>query len=263
MKMNEYVVAKTLEEAYTLLKENDSNMVVGGGAWIKMSSNKEINTLIDLKDLTLNTITSNKDAFFIGANVTLHELELNEEIGQFYDGIVIQAIKEIMGMGIRNLATVGGSVMGRFSFSDLFAVLIALDAKLEFYHHKEVSVRDFLDDKKFDKDILLQVVIPKKEAKGYFKKVKRTALDFAILNIAIVKGGEFEIVIGARPGIAKRAEKTCAFLQDKDITEEVLEEAVSILEEEMSFSNNVRGSKEYRLDLAKVYVKRGIKEVIK
>ena len=117
--------------------------------------------------------------------------------------------------------------------------------------------------KRFDKDILLHVIIPKKKAKGFFKKVKTTALDFAILNVCVVKDGRFEIVIGARPGIATRAVRTSEFLDGKDIDDKVIEEALDILEEEIKFSKNAKASKEYRSDLALVYVKRGIKEVIK
>jgi putative selenate reductase FAD-binding subunit len=124
----DYVTPVSIKEAYELLVSNSNNQIIGGGAWIKMTSNKEINTLIDLSDLNLNNITSDKKEFRIGAYATLHEIELFEEFNQYYDGILISAIKEIMGMGIRDLATIGGSIMGKFSFSDLYGVLIALDA---------------------------------------------------------------------------------------------------------------------------------------
>jgi len=258
----DYVTPVSLEEAYELLTSNSKNQIIGGGAWIKMTSNKKINTLIDLSDLNLNNIVSNKNEFRIGAYVTLHEIEMFEELSQYYDGIFISAMKEIMGMGIRDLATIGGSIMGKFSFSDLYGVLLALDAKLVFYHQGERSLREFLTSKNVEPDILLEVVIPKKQARGFYKKVKKTALDFAIINICIVKDDGFEIVIGARPSIAKRAVKTCEFLQGKTITDEVIDKAIEILLEELHFSDNVRASKDYRKDLAKVYVKRGIKEVI-
>jgi len=262
LKVKDYVKPTSLKEAYEILICDPHNQIIGGGAWMKMSSNKEINTLIDLGDLDLKHITSDEHAFHIGAYATLHDVEVFEELNDYYDGILIQSIKEIMGMGIRNLATIGGSVMGKYAFSDLFAVLLALDAKLMFYKQKEMSIREFLETKKPKEDILLEVIIPKKNARGFFKKVKRTALDFAIINICVLKGDDFEIVVGARPSIAKRALKTSTFLKGKNITKEVLDEAMKILEEELSFSDNIRASKEYRLDLVKVYVKRGIKEVI-
>jgi len=263
LNVNEYVKPDSLRVAYDVLISDSKNQIIGGGAWIKMASNKEINTLIDLSNLNLNKITSTDLEFKIGAYVSLHELERFEELNKYYDGIIRQAIKEIMGVGIRNLATVGGSIMGKFSFSDLYGVLIAVDASLEFYQQGIISVREFLENKRFDKDILLHVIIPKKKAKGFFKKVKTTALDFAILNVCVVKDGRFEIVIGARPGIATRAVRTSEFLDGKDIDDKVIEEALDILEEEIKFSKNAKASKEYRSDLALVYVKRGIKEVIK
>ena len=57
--------------------------------------------------------------------------------------------------------------------------------------------------------------------------------------------------------------RTSEFLDGKDIDDKVIEEALDILEEEIKFSKNAKVSTEYRSDLAVVYVKRGIKEVIK
>ena len=122
LNVNEYVKPDSLREAYDVLISDSKNQIIGGGAWIKMASNKEINTLIDLSNLNLNKITSTDLEFKIGAYVSLHELERFEELNKYYDGIIRQAIKEIMGVGIRNLATVGGSIMGKFSFSDLTVI---------------------------------------------------------------------------------------------------------------------------------------------
>jgi CO/xanthine dehydrogenase FAD-binding subunit len=46
------------------------------------------------------------------------------------------------------------------------------------------------------------------------------------------------------------------------ISEENIEEATQILIEELAFSNNIRGSKEYRIELTKAYIRRGLKKVI-
>ncbi len=49
----------------------------------------------------------------------------------------------------------------------------------------------------------------------------------------------------------------------KEITAEVIEETARIATEELKFGTNSRASKEYRIELAKVYIKRGLKEVTK
>lgn len=262
MKINEYVVPNSIEEAYNIFINHSNNAVIGGGAWMKLASKKTIETLIDLKALGLNQIIDEDNALVIGANVTLHELENYPVIRTLYDGIIRQAIQGIMGVNVRNVATIGGSVMGRFSFSDLYAVLMALNCELEFYHRGRVSLRQFLQEKRFEKDILKSVIIPKKTGRGFYKKIKRTALDFAILNVCVVKIDGLKIVIGARPGTAKEALKTAHYLNQQPVNEDTLEKAMDILLEEVHFSSNVRASEAYRTDLAKVYVKRGINEVI-
>jgi CO/xanthine dehydrogenase FAD-binding subunit len=262
MKINEYVVPNSIEEAYNIFINHSNNAVIGGGAWMKLASNKTIETLIDLKALGLNQIIDEEDALIVGANVTLHELENNSLINTLYDGIICQAIQGIMGVNVRNVATIGGSVMGRFSFCDLYPVLMAVNCELEFYHQGRISLERFLQEKRFEKDILQRVIIPKKSGRGFYKKVKRTALDFAILNVCVVKMDGLKIVVGARPGTAKEAVKTAQYLNQHTVDEDTLEKAMDIMLKEMSFSSNVRASESYRSDLAKVYVKRGINEVI-
>jgi CO/xanthine dehydrogenase FAD-binding subunit len=139
---------------------------------------------------------------------------------------------------------------------------MAVNCELEFYHQGRISLERFLQEKRFEKDILQRVIIPKKSGRGFYKKVKRTALDFAILNVCVVKMDGLKIVVGARPGTAKEAVKTAQYLNQHTVDEDTLEKAMDIMLKEMSFSSNVRASESYRSDLAKVYVKRGINEVI-
>lgn len=118
--------------------------------------------------------------------------------------------------------------------------------------------------KKIPEDILLNVKLPKNNLKGYFKKVSKTHLDFAVLNIAIVKGEVFKIAVGSRPKIAALAIDTANFLNsNKEITEEVIKQAQEIIVNEIDLQDNVRGSKEYRKILLETYLKRGLKEVLR
>lgn len=42
-----------------------------------------------------------------------------------------ESLRHIVGVQFRNLATVGGSLWGRFGFSDVLTLLLALDAQVE------------------------------------------------------------------------------------------------------------------------------------
>ena len=71
-----YVRVKNLEEANTLNQKKVS-MILGGMLWTKMQD-RTIQTAIDLCELGLDRIDENEDAFFIGAMVSLREIELHE-----------------------------------------------------------------------------------------------------------------------------------------------------------------------------------------
>jgi CO/xanthine dehydrogenase FAD-binding subunit len=169
-----------------------------------------------------------------------------------------------MGINIRNIATLGGSVMGKFSFSDIFPVLEVLETSLVFHKHGEVALADYLNNPKFGKDILVKIRIKNQKGKGFFKKVATTPLDFSILNIACsTANGKIKIAVGSTPYIAKPCLSAMNYINGvKTINEETISKCSNYILEEVKFSNNNRGSKEYREELAKVYVMRGIKQVI-
>ena len=64
--------------------------------------------------------------FSIGAMVTLRQLELHPGLAAYTDGAVRESVRHIVGVQLRNLATVGGSIYSRFGFSDVLTMFLAL-----------------------------------------------------------------------------------------------------------------------------------------
>ncbi len=263
MVASEYLRPKDFEEAYNLMIESKKNYLVAGGAWLKLSV-KSAEKLISLDGLDLDKIQVNTDYIEIGSMVTLRTVEINNDIKNLYGGILSNAIHKIMGINIRNLATLGGSVMGKFAFSDIFPALLVLNTKLVFYKQGEICLEDFLANPKMAKDILTKIIIKKEPGEGFFKKVAITPLDFSVLNIAVSKNKEgFKISVGSTPYIAKLATNAMSYINNlSKITETEILKCSEMVVEELKFSKNNRGSKEYRVEIAKVYVKRGLKKVI-
>ena len=58
----------------------------------------------------------------IGARVTLRELEQHVGLNTYTHDAVKNAVKDIVGVQFRNMATIGGSIWGRFGFSDVLTV---------------------------------------------------------------------------------------------------------------------------------------------
>ncbi|MFQ7552525.1 MAG: FAD binding domain-containing protein [Blautia marasmi] len=46
-------------------------------------------------------------------------------------GAIRESLRHIVGVQFRNCATVGGSIWGRFGFSDVLTMLLALDTEVE------------------------------------------------------------------------------------------------------------------------------------
>jgi CO/xanthine dehydrogenase FAD-binding subunit len=127
-----------------------------------------------------------------------------------------------------------------------------------------MSLESYLDSKDKINDILLSVLIKKESGKGFFKKVSNTSLDFSIINVAVTYFNQkLCIVVGARPGLAKKPVQAIDLAnQTKVFDDDVIEEIASLAISELNFGTNHLASDLYRKEVAKVYIERGIREVL-
>ena len=256
--IKEYVRTKSLEEAWQL-NQNKRNRILGGMLWIRLE-NGMVNTAIDLSELGLNTIEENEEEFSIGAMVSLRDLEKHEGLNRYTNMAIKNAVKDIVGVQFRNMATVGGSIWGRFGFSDVLTVFMALDSYVELYKGGIVSIEEFVK-RKVDNDILVRVIVKKSAGKVVYQAMRNQSTDFPVLTCAVSNvNGVYKAVIGARPGKAVTCYDTEKRLKN-GVTEETVKLFVEDVAKNVSTQSNVRGSKEYRTHLIKVLVERGIIEV--
>lgn len=247
--------AATLEEAWQL-NQKRPNRVMGGMLWMRLSQGN-VMTMIDLSDLGLNQIEETETEFSIGAMVTLRELELHAGIASYTKGAMKEALRHIVGVQFRNLATVGGSVFGRFGFSDVLTILMALNAKVELYKGGIIPIVEFAK-MKYDRDILVRVIIPKEALSSSYASVRIAKTDFPVLTCAAALTGEgVQIAVGARPAKAALVKDeqgllTLPFTEEK--VQAFAEYAASVLPTE----SNPRGSAKYRTHLIKVLAVRTI-----
>ena len=257
MKVNEYVRAASLEEAYSLKKSSPKNKIIGGGLWLK-KGNADVDKLIDLSLLGLDKIEEKKDYVSVGALVTQREFETSPLIKKIGGGVLCEAVHQIMGPAFRNLATIGGSIYGKFGFSDVLTALLGFRVDLVFYPEEVVSLDEYVKKPGFADGILREVRIYKSDAKAFFKKVKLTALDYPILNVCVTKDKEYRIVVGSRPLLSYLCENAMKYLNDggKDI-----DKAVEVAMSELKLGDSMSAKASYRTQLAQVYLKRALEEV--
>lgn len=258
LRANSYYRAISLEDAYQKLKENPKNAIIAGGLWMKKTG-LQYNELIDLSNLKLDEIKEENGFIHVGSMVSLRDFENNSLIKSLNSGATAFGVREVLGPAFRNSATIGGSVFGRYPFSDVIASLLPLDVKLVFYPKQEMTLEEYLSFRGKVDGILEEIIIKKEEGKGFYKKVKTTALDFPMINFSIVKrNNKHYIAIGSRPMVAALAHEAMSLADQGKF-----EEAAIKASEELQYMDSNNISKEYRLDLVKVYVRRGLEEVNK
>lgn len=252
LKIKEYVKAESLEQAYEL-NQKRANRVLGGMLWMKMSK-AQIQTAIDLSGLGLDQIEENEEEFSIGCMVTLRQLELHEGLNAFCGGSIRSAVKDIVGVQFRNLATIGGSIFGRFGFSDVLTGFLGLDAYVELYKKGIVSLEEFAASER-DNDILVRVIVKKTKGEHIYLSHRNTKTDFPVLAVAICEDARGTYaVIGARP------EKAVCVPVREDWRADIKGAAKEVADT-ITTGSNMRASAEYRKHLANVLVRRGLEAI--
>lgn len=249
MTIREYVRPASLEEAWTLNQKRTSR-VIGGMLWLKMQ-NAAVGTAIDLSGLGLDKIEETPEGFAVDAMVSLRALETHAGLNEYTNGAMREALRHIVGVQFRNTATLGGSVYGRFGFSDVLTVLLALNASAELYKGGIVPLAQFAE-MPFDRDILVRVYIPKENAAFFYQSVRPTKTDFPALTCAAARlaDGAYRFAVGARPGRAVVLTPQCA-----------LGELPEIVSAQVTTGSNLRGSAAYRKHLIRVLVRRAVDEL--
>ena len=245
--IQKYVRAQSLEEAWQL-NQSKRNRILGGMLWLRLGKGS-VGTAIDLCDLGLNTIEETEEAFSIGAMATLRDIELHEGLNAYSRNAVRNAVKDIVGVQFRNMATVGGSIWGRFGFSDVLTVFLAMDSYVELYKGGMIPLEQFAKMKK-DNDILVRLIVKKTPCKIRYSAMRNQRTDFPVIACAVADfNGEYRASIGARPARAMliRGEKA--------------ENFASFVAETVPTEGNLRGSAAYRTHLIKVLVTRALNEL--
>ena len=229
-----YVKVKTLEEAYELNQARNSR-IMGGMMWMRLG-NARVKTIIDMSELGLNEIEETDHVFRIGAMCTLRQLEEHEGLRKFYGDGIAESLRHIVGVQFRNQATVGGSIYGRYGFSDVLT-----------------------------KDILVSVIVRKSKRKFRYESIRQTKTDFPVLTCSVVTGiyrgqESWFFSVGARPMKAALLEKQWEI--PKDATDEQLTEYAKRVAAEFTYGSNMRGSAEYRQHLAEVLLRREMRSIL-
>ncbi len=252
---------QSVDEAYQLLTAHRNNAVLGGCAFMRLGAQR-IGTAIDLSHCQLSYIEESDTEISIGATATLRDVELSVPLRTHGNGIVPAAVSNIIGVQLRNVATVGASVFSKYGFSDLIPSLLALDTDVQLYMSGRLPLAAFLRNP-YQKDILTKVIVKKNARQASYHQFRKSHSDFPLLNAAVSKlDNSWRIVVGARPGRARFARRAAEFLSAGDLSEERIIATSQMVADELPFETNTRASASYRKILCQALVQRGIREVL-
>jgi len=260
-----YLFPITIKEALEYVSsEKDSKFIAGGTDLIIQISDGFISpqVLIDLSRIEkLKKQESIEEGFKIGAAVTLEEIASSKFLPQ----CLIQGAKSIGSPQIRNLGTIGGNICNASPCGDILTPIIVLEGELiliSSYGKRRIPAEDFFVGPKktvIAKDEILCEIIFKKiflnEGRSSFSKIgKRNGQTISQVNVTIwlkkrERSNEIEdirIAVGSVAPIPLRLEKVEIFLKGKTINQEILKDALKMIDEQIKPISDVRTSESYR-----------------
>ena len=268
---NQYVRAQSLDEAYELYQKKP-NFVLGGMLWLKMK-NKTLGTAIDLCNLGLDQIDEDENEFRIGAYATLRQIETHEALNAYTHGAIAESVRHIVGVQFRNVATVGGSIWGRFGFSDVMTIFRALGAKVQLHKAGIMDLDEFAALPRTTRDVLVSVIVPKNAKGVVYLSQRNQSTDFPVLTCAVAnRSGRYVAVIGASPymaepvwdedgildGIADAKTDSNAALTDNSENNAKIDKFAEYVAEHIRFGSNIRAGAEYREIICRVLTRRAV-----
>ncbi|MBA3534827.1 MAG: FAD binding domain-containing protein [Ardenticatenales bacterium] len=188
-----YERPENLATALRLLQDGQGRAVpLAGGTALLGAPPREVESVVDLSGLKLDWISPTEaGGLSLGAMVTLAALMASEEGRGYAGGTLVEAMRYSAGNLVRNRATLGGTLIGCASSSDLVALLLALGATVVLYEgtEREIELSDLYRRRAYHLQpgsLLTEVRLPALPAGSgvSLQRVARTPMDQPILTVA-------------------------------------------------------------------------------
>jgi aerobic carbon-monoxide dehydrogenase medium subunit len=282
MKSFEIHQPSSLNEACGYLKkENNQIKPMSGGTGLMLMMKSGIfepEGLVSLEKVTdLNGIDLKENGDLeIKSMTSLSELE-HSPIIQNHFSVISQTMKHLANVRVRNVARVGGALAHGDPHMDLPPLLTSLNALVNVKSLKEkrqILLEDFYEGyyttKLKSDEIIQSVLIPSIKGRHciYSKCTTRVMDDWPTLGISINLGFENNACINPRIVLSAVVEKPTRLysveelLQGRNPNDELLIAASEIATKSIDLFDDARGSADYKSQLIKIYVFRGLKKCL-
>ncbi len=273
----EYFRPSTVKEAVKLLSTKKGSVILAGGTDLcnmLKDGVKAPKAVIDIKHIkALKSVKVSGNTLTIGALVTFTDMTENEDVCTWFP-ILAEASATVASGATRNRATLVGNIVTAVPSADSAAPLMAYDTVVVIEGPKgtrRVDLRKFFKGPR--KTVVkpneivtsIEVTTPESDHAGiYLKHQRYQGEDLAQSSVAVLAYPDktFRIGLAAVGPTPIRGVKTEAFLNGKEITPEVIEEAKNIVNSEISPISDIRSTADYRRLMVKVMLERGIKAAL-
>ena len=262
-----YFAPRTITELKKIIKDYPNSIFLSGGTDLSLivtKERKDIDNIIYLNSINeLNFIEEKNEHIVVGAATSLREFELF--IKKYYPDFAA-ILKRYGSVQIRNVGTIAGNIATASPIGDTLPLLLSLDAKvvLQSLNNKKIlPLKNFFvsyrKTKLKKRQFIHSIIIPilKKNIFKAYKISKRIDDDISSvcasfnLEIKNKKIKNIKIAYGGMASIPKRAINCEKTLINTNISEENIEKAKKILEKDFKPINDMRASKNYRMEIAK------------
>ncbi len=274
----DYYQPASLNEAIQLLhRKKDSKVLAGGQSLIALMKLRLAApaALVDISGLEedFSYVREKKSYLAVGALTNHDTLEHNDLIRSQFP-ILVDAASKIGDQQIRNRGTIGGSCCHADPAADLPTALFALDPLFVVRGSKgqrKIGGSEFFVDTftpSVAKDEILTEIqiphLPRGSGTAYIKHSRREG-DFAIVGAGVSLTVDSKslctdarISLGAVAPTPIRAKAAERYLKNKKVDTGTIAQAAEHANEEADPPSDMHGSREYRLDMIKVFTKRAL-----
>jgi carbon-monoxide dehydrogenase medium subunit len=273
----DYVRAQTLDEALTLLAQNEDAKILAGGHSLIPAMKLRLAMpplLIDIGRIAdLSYIREEGNQIRIGAMTSHYQIESSELLKKICP-LLPECAGHIGDVQVRNRGTIGGSVAHSDPAGDWPAAVIALNAELVVASktgERSINVDDFFLDLMTTAlepgEILREIRINKSQGRTgqAYVKMHHPASGFAVVGVAAnlmldEKGACQKASIGITGVSAKayRASAVESALKGSALDEQASANAAAHATDDVDVNGDLFASEDYRRHLAVVYTKRAI-----
>ena len=255
---------KLLAFKTTSANQNSGKAISGGTDLYVQQADNLIDDSVNLilNNEYLKGIKIDNSICTLGANSTVTDLWNHNELNSYFPNLK-QHLKLVSSEQIRNMASFGGNIVNASPIGDMTIFFLALNSDITLLNEsnieRTIALKDFYsgyktyDLKKGELIKSIHFKLPSKNSLFNFEKVcKRQHLDIASVNTAIQIEVKDHFITNAHVSIGgvfafpKYLEKTSAFLKGKELNIQLIIEANTILQTEISPISDVRGTSEYK-----------------